>query len=95
MPGWAENKDKAAKATVEPKGGDSRLRDSIDRAIALTAAEREDLATRQAALRTDPVASGSGGIILGLVATALSIGLTIYLLKKTKDTLPPPQMGRP
>ena len=32
---------------------------------------------------------------MSLVATAVSIGLTVYLLKKTKDSTTIPSMGRP
>ncbi len=87
-PGWAD---------------EAKFRASIARAVdgqaapqALTAAERADLETRRATLKTDPVARGGGGILMSLIATAVSIGLTIYLLKKTKEeTTPPPSMGRP
>ena len=59
----------------------------------LTALERRDLDTRRAELKTDPVARGAGGVVMLLVSTAISIGLTAYLLKKTKTTTP--TMGRP
>lgn len=93
VPGWAEEKAAAAPVKAEATA-ETKLQASIDRAIALSAPEREDLATRHAALRTDPVASGAGGIVLSLIATAASIGLTLYLLKKTKEELPPPTMAR-
>ena len=60
----------------------------------LTAAERRDLETRRAKLQTDPVASGTGGILMGLVATAASIGLTVYLVNKSKESTTIPSMGR-
>jgi hypothetical protein len=52
----------------------------------LTAQERRDLERRRAALRTDPVARGAGSIVMLLVGAALSIGLTVYLVKKAKDS---------
>jgi hypothetical protein len=79
--------------SVPARAGEAtRLRASIDRALEapLTESERADLERRQAALRTDPVARGTGGIVMSLLATAASIGLTLYLLKKTKESLPPP-----
>jgi len=52
----------------------------------LTAHERRDLDTRRAALQTDPVARGTGGILLVLVGAALSIGITIWAIDKySKD----------
>ena len=98
-PGWADG-DKAASKPAAQDG--ARLRpigDSVDRAVAsippLTAREREDLEARQAALTTDPVARGTGGIIMALVGTAVSIGLTMYLIKQTKDsTTNPAGMAR-
>jgi hypothetical protein len=50
----------------------------------LTARERRDLDARRAALQTDPVARGAGGVVLILLGLALSIGLTIYLVDKAK-----------
>ncbi len=50
----------------------------------LTAHERRDLDARRAALQTDPVARGAGGIVLLLLGVGLSIGLTIYLVNKAK-----------
>jgi hypothetical protein len=93
-PGWAADGENA-KSTPTVEVGEQRqqFRDSIDR-VALTAGERADLETRRAALRTDPVARGTGGILLGLVATAASIGLTMYLLKKTDESTTIPSMGR-
>ena len=102
-PGWA----KGESATRTPTGEQRRqLRDSIDRALdgqqaqgtsgSLTAGERRDLETRRAVLSTDPVARGAGGIAMFLVGTAASIGLTLYLLNKTKkETTGLPSMGRP
>jgi hypothetical protein len=57
--------------------------------LELTAQERRDLDRRRAALRTDPVARGSGSVVLFLLGTAVSIGATIYLvhaLKKDNTT---------
>jgi hypothetical protein len=46
----------------------------------LTAHERRDLDKRRAALQTDPVARGTGGIILALVSVAVSIGVTVWAI---------------
>ncbi len=101
-PGWAADGETAKRTPAFEEGAQRRqFRDSIDRAIepgvsrpALTAGERADLETRRAALKTDPVARGTAGILLGLVATAASVGLTIYLLKKTEETTTAPSMDR-
>lgn len=63
--------------------------------LKLTALERRDLEARRAVLQTDPVARGAGGFVMFLVGTAISIGLTIYLINKTKDSTTTPSMGRP
>jgi hypothetical protein len=61
----------------------------------LTSQERRDLDRRRAALRTDPVARGAGGIVMLLVGTAVSIGASIYLYNKFKtDSSPTPSLGR-
>jgi hypothetical protein len=53
----------------------------------LTAHERRDLDKRRAALRTDPVARGTGGIVLALVSAAISIGVTVWAIHHySKDT---------
>jgi hypothetical protein len=46
----------------------------------LTAHERRDLDTRHAALRTDPVARGTGGIVLALVSIGISVGVTAWAI---------------
>jgi type II secretory pathway pseudopilin PulG len=46
----------------------------------LTAHERRDLDTRHAALRTDPVARGTGGIILALVSIGITVGVTAWAI---------------
>ena len=52
----------------------------------LTARERRDLDARSAALQTDPVARGTGSLILILVSVALSIGITAWAINKySKD----------
>lgn len=89
VPAWAETPQQQFRASVDR---------AVDGQVAgqpLTAAERADLEARRAILKTDPVARGAGGIFMSLVATAVSIGLTIYLLKKTKESTPAPSMGRP
>jgi len=95
VPGRADDARVETKAATS--GAESaQLRDSIARVLAaspLTESEQADLETRRAVLRTDPVASGGGGILMSLIATAASIGLTIYLLKKTKESLPTPTMA--
>lgn len=55
----------------------------------LTAHERRDLDARREALRTDPVARGAGGIVLLLLGTAVTIGVTAYVLNKTKNESTP------
>ena len=109
-PGWADTKNPAAalKSTAEERAQRRVFRDSIERAIdrtmegapsegTLTAHERRDLDTRHAALRTDPVARGTGGVVMMLVGAAISIGATIYLVNKLKkdDTTPTPNPARP
>src|SRR5689334_16444154 len=104
-PGWAEEGSAASRPAAASEARRQQLRASIDRAVAGTAApqagralterERADLELRRAALKTDPVASGTAGILMSLVATAASIGLTLYLLKKTKESTTLPAMGRP
>jgi hypothetical protein len=51
----------------------------------LTASERRDLDARRAALQTDPVARGTGSIVMLVVGTALSLGLTAYFIHKSKN----------
>jgi len=51
----------------------------------LTAHERRDLDTRREALQTDPVARGTGTIVLALLGVALSVGLTLWAIDKYKD----------
>ena len=46
----------------------------------LTAHERGDLERRRAGLQTDPVARGTGGIILALVSVAVSVGVTVWAI---------------
>ena len=50
----------------------------------LTPRERQDLAARHDALKTDPVARGTAGIVMGLLGAALSVGLTVYLVNQSK-----------
>jgi len=50
----------------------------------LTATERRDLDARRAALQTDPVARGAGGIVMLVLGTALSLGVTAYFINKNK-----------
>jgi hypothetical protein len=51
----------------------------------LTAQERRDIEARRAALQTDPVARGTGSIVMLVVGTALSLGLTAYFINKSKE----------
>jgi hypothetical protein len=63
----------------------------------LTPRERQDLAARHDALKTDPVARGTAGIVMGVLGAALSIGLTVYFVNKSKNdssTTPTAGMGR-
>jgi hypothetical protein len=62
----------------------------------LTTHERGDLNRRRAALRTDPVARGTGGIVLAVVSLAVSIGVTIWAIHHySKDnTTTTAAMGR-
>lgn len=102
-PAWAEEGNATARPAATGEAQRQQLRDSIERAVegkapgagqALTESERADLEIRRAALKTDPVARGTAGILLALVATAASIGLTVYLVKKTDESLPPPALNR-
>ena len=61
----------------------------------LSALERRDLDTRHAALRTDPVARGTGSMVMMLVGTAISLGVTAYFINKAKKDNTIPSMGRP
>jgi hypothetical protein len=62
----------------------------------LTTEERRNLDTRRAALKTDPVARGGAGMVMFLVGTIASIGLTAYLVKQAnKTTTPAPSLARP
>jgi hypothetical protein len=64
----------------------------------LTARERRDLDARRAALETDPVARGTGGIILMVVGVAASIAVTAWAIhhysKNNDNTTPTPAMAR-
>jgi len=63
----------------------------------LTASERRDLDARRAALQTDPVARGTGSVVMLVVGTALSLGLTAYFINKSKNdnsTTATASMGR-
>jgi hypothetical protein len=61
----------------------------------LTAGERRDLDARSAALQTDPVARGAGGIVLLVLGTALSLGATAYFINKSKnDSSTTPSVSR-
>jgi hypothetical protein len=111
VPGRAEDGNAASKPAAEERARGLRFRDSVDRAVdraaqggsalpvpvPLTLQERTDLDARRAALRTDPVARGTGGIVLGLLGAALSVGLTVYLVNKSKNettTTPTAGMAR-
>jgi hypothetical protein len=60
----------------------------------LTTVERRDLDTRRAALRTDPVARGTGGIVMLVLGTALTIGATAWAINKSKQDTTTVSMGR-
>ena len=62
----------------------------------LTAHERRDLDTRRAALRTDPVARGTGGIILALVSIGITVGVTAWAIHhySKDDTTATAMLGR-
>ena len=61
---------------------------------ALTAHERQDLDARSAALKTDPVARGTGGIIMLVLGAALTVGATMWAINKTnEDTTTVPTAG--
>jgi hypothetical protein len=61
----------------------------------LTATERRDLDARRAALQTDPVARGAGGVVMLVVGTALSLGVTAYFINKSKtDSTTTPTVAR-
>jgi hypothetical protein len=63
----------------------------------LTGHERRDLAERHDALRTDPVARGTGGIILLVVGIAASIAITAWAIhhySNDNTTTPTPAMAR-
>jgi hypothetical protein len=62
----------------------------------LTTYERQDLDARSAALKTDPVARGTGGTIMLLLGTALTIGATAWAINKSKqDSTTTAGMARP
>ena len=63
----------------------------------LTAHERRDLEKRRAALQTDPVARGTGSVLLILVSVVASIAITAWAINKygnNDDTTTTPSMGR-
>ena len=61
---------------------------------ALTVHERQDLDARSAALKTDPVARGTGGIIMLVLGAALTVGATMWAINKTnEDTTTVPTAG--
>jgi hypothetical protein len=61
---------------------------------ALTAHERQDLDARSAALKTDPVARGTGGIIMLVLGTALTLGATAWAINHSKqDSTTDPTMS--
>ena len=100
MPAWAGEQKAAGTTAAATSTQPQTLRDSIDRAVEksggpqLTARERQDLETRHAALKTNPVARGAGGIVMLLLGTALSVGATAYFINKAKkDTTPPALAG--
>jgi len=51
----------------------------------LTANERRDLDTRRAALQSDPVARGTGTIVLALLGLALTVGAIIWAVNQSKE----------
>jgi len=51
----------------------------------LTAQERRDIEARRAALQTAPVARGTGSIVMLVLGTALSLGITAYFINKSKE----------
>jgi len=107
VPAWAEGQSATSQPAAAASAQRLKIRDSIDRAIdrapagaatatatGLTAQERQDLESRHAALKTDPVARGAGGIIMLLLGTALSVGATAYIIKQTKKETTPPALAR-
>lgn len=62
-----------------------------------TPRERRDLQARHTALQTDAVARGAGGVVMLLVGAAISIGLAVYLINRSKKdyTTTTPSMARP
>ena len=68
--------------------------ESKDSGPQLTANERRDLDKRRAALKTDPVARGTGGIIMLVLGPALTVGATIWAVNQSKeDTTTTASMG--
>ncbi len=91
-PGWAQEGTATAKTTAEEAGQRQEFRDSIDRVMGramekgagpqLSTHERRDLEKRRAALQTDPVARGTGSVILIVVSVVASIAITAWAINK-------------
>jgi hypothetical protein len=89
--------DRSKESEPQPTTAGAVLEEPNAAGPPLTAHERRDLDKRRAALRTDPVARGTGSLILILVSVALTIGITAWAINKygnDDDTTEIPNMGR-
>lgn len=84
-----ESEPGPATAVVAPKEKDAA-------GPPLTTHERRDLDKRRAALQTDPVARGTGSLILIVVSVVASIAITAWAINKygNDDSIPTESMGR-
>jgi hypothetical protein len=86
--------DRAVVGVPEPSAAGVPPRESDAPGPQLTAHERQDLEARSAALKTDPVARGTGSVVMLVLGAALTVGATMWAINKSKeDSTTVPTMG--